>query len=225
MRNLGFRIEPASPETPPEVIDLLRGKSVSHLSDVMHRSRTTGAFRLYSKSSQPMCGPAFTVRVQVGDHLLLQKSLDLARRGDVIVVDAQGFLEVAMVGEIMTRYAASRGIAGFVIDGAIRDLDYVSGQTLHVYARGVTPAGPTRRGPGEVNPIIKVGGMLVAPGDVVCGDMDGLVSVPVESAVEVAKLADALAEKEKASLAAIEAGNLDRTWIDTALTDNGFRAD
>jgi RraA family protein len=201
-------------------VQALAGLAASNISDVMLRSRTTGALRPYALPSARLCGPAFTVRVAVGDHLMVQKALDLAQPGQVIVVDARGFLEAAMLGEIMTRYARSRGIAGFVIDGAIRDLDYITTQDLPVYARGATPGGPTRRGPGEINVPIQVGGMVVTPGDIICGDLDGLVSVPSGSAMQIAAQVENLKRKEQASLKAIEAGTLDRAWVDEVIRAN-----
>lgn len=220
--NIGFAIRPMPEQTHPDAVKTLTGLAVSQLSDVLHRSRTTGALRPYALPSARMCGPALTVRVAVGDHLLVQKALDLAQPGQVIVVDAHGYLEAAMIGEIMTRYARSRGVGGFVIDGAIRDLDYITSQDLPVYARGATPAGPTRRGPGEINVPVQVGGMVVEAGDIVCGDLDGLVSVPAHAAAAAAARVAGLRQKEEAALAAIKAGTFDRAWIDDALRDNGL---
>lgn len=220
----GFRIWAAPSAPPAAAVQALTGLAVSNISDVLQRSRTTGALRPYAQPTARLCGPALTVRVAVGDHLMVQKALDLAKPGDVIVVDAHGCLEAAMAGEVMTRYARSKGIAGLVIDGAIRDLDYISAHDFPVYARGVTPAGPTRRGPGEINLAVQVGGMVVAPGDLICGDLDGLVSVPPDAALQVAQQVHALVQKEQAALAAIEAGKLDRGWIDDALRANGFDA-
>ncbi|MBI1397967.1 MAG: RraA family protein [Betaproteobacteria bacterium] len=219
---LGFGIWESRRDDAGPAVRALTGLSVSHLSDVLHRSRTTGTLRPHALPSARLCGPALTVRVAVGDHLMVHKALDLARPGDVVVVDARGYVEAAMIGEIMTRYARSRGIAGFVIDGAIRDLDYITSQDMPVYARGATPAGPTRRGPGEINVTVQVGGMVVAPGDIVCGDPDGVVSVPADAAEAVAGQVAGLIARERAAIAAIEAGSLDRNWIDDALRANGL---
>lgn len=221
MTSLGFSIS-QSPAADAAAVRALTGLSVSQISDAMLRTRTTGALRPFSARTARLCGPALTVRVAVGDHLMLQKALDLAQPGHVIVVDAHGYLEAAMLGEIMTRYARTRRIGGFVIDGAVRDLDYLATQDLPIYARGATPGGPTRRGPGEINVTLQVGGMVVAPGDIVCGDLDGLVSVPPDAAEQVAKQVAELVRKEEVAIAAIEAGSFDRKWVDDALRANGF---
>ena len=216
----GFDIHPAPPATSEDAVQALRGLAVSNISDVLQRSRTTGALRPFALPTARLCGPALTVRLAVGDHLMFHKALDLAQPGQVIVVDAHGYVEAAMAGEIMSRYAISRGIAGFVIDGAIRDLDFIGSHDFPVYARGVTPRGPTRRGPGEIHLPVQVGGMVVAPGDIICGDLDGLVSVPPDAARAVAEQVHALQKKEAASIAAVAAGTLDRRWVDDALKAN-----
>lgn len=221
MTPLGFSIA-QSPSTAAQAVNALTGLSVSQISDVMQRTRTTGALRPFAARNARLCGPALTVRVAVGDHLMLQKALDLAQPGQVIVVDAHAYMEAAMLGEIMTRYARTRRIGGFVIDGAVRDLDYLATQDLPIYARGATPGGPTRRGPGEINVPLQVGGMVVAPGDIVCGDLDGLASVPPDAAEQVATQVAELMRKEQVAIAAIAAGTFDRKWVDDALRANGF---
>ena len=89
---------------------------------------------------------------------MVHKAIDLAAPGDVIVVDAGGMLEQAIIGEIMTSLAAKRGVAGFVIDGAIRDARSSPPRPFPVYARGVTHRGPYKNGPGEINVPVSIGG-------------------------------------------------------------------
>lgn len=216
----GFRIL-AAPAAPADLISELASQAVSHLSDSMGRAQTASALRPMHGSGTRLCGPALTVRTAPGDHLMVQKALDLARPGDVIVVDACGVLETAMIGELMTRYAASRGIAGFVIDGAIRDADDIAAREMPVYARGISPRGPARFGPGEINVAVAVAGMVVHPGDILCGDADGLVAVPVADAPAVLAAAQALKAKELLTLNAIAGGVLDRSWIDETLRARG----
>src|SRR3712207_9151236 len=92
----------------------------------------------------------------------------------VIVVDAGGELTNAIIGEIMTTLAQSRGVAGFVVDGAVRDADAIAASDFPVYARGVTHRGPYKDSPGEINVVVTVGGQTIAPGDIVVGDADGV---------------------------------------------------
>jgi RraA family protein len=168
-----------------------------------------------------MAGTAFTVKVPPGDNLLVHKAIDIAAPGDVIVVDAGGVLEQAIIGEIMSSWAAQRGLGGMVIDGAVRDAGALAQNAFPVYAKGVTPRGPYKNGPGEINCPVAIGGMAVMPGDIVIGDEDGVVCVPRADAEQILSLALAQAEKEDAILADIRRGTLDRGWVDETLRARG----
>jgi regulator of RNase E activity RraA len=220
---IGFRIQTMPERVPTALIEAFATQAVSHLSDSMSRTQTAAAaIRPMHSGAITLCGPAFTVRVPPGDHLMVQKALDLAEPGDVIVVDAGGFVEVAMIGDIMTTYAARRGIAGFLIDGAIRDAAEIAGRGLPVYARGITPRGPSRLGPGEIHAAVSVGGMVVHPGDIIVGDADGVVAVPRADADAVLAAARALHAKEEDTFRAITEGKLDRSWIDDTLRSRRY---
>jgi regulator of RNase E activity RraA len=176
-----------------------------------------GAMVPRHKSGHKLCGCAITVRTAPGDNLLVQKALDLARPGDVIVVDGGGYTGQALVGEIMATLAQKRKIAGFVVDGAVRDLDFIGVGILPVYSTGVSPRGPSRAGSGEINGPVTIAGMVVSAGDIIVADADGVVAVPRADALQVLQAARALCQKEAAMLAAISRGKLDRSWIDAAL--------
>ena len=113
---------------------------------------------------------------------MLHKALELAQPGDVIVVDAQGDLSNAITGEIMMTQAAMSGVAGVVVDGAIRDSEAMRDLDMPVYAAGVTPKGPYKDGPGEINVPVTCGGVVVNPGDIVVGDADGIVIISPQDA-------------------------------------------
>jgi regulator of RNase E activity RraA len=161
------------------------------------------------------------VRVAPGDNLMVHKAIDIAAPGDVIVVDAGGVVEQAIIGDIMTSHAAKRGVAGFVIDGAIRDADELRSRDFPVYARGVTHRGPYKNGPGEIGVPVSIGGMVVNPGDIIVGDGDGVVAVPLADAEAVLGAAREQKKKEDATLAAIAAGTIDRKWVDETLQAKG----
>ncbi len=129
-----------------------------------------------------LAGPAFTVKTRPGDNLLVHKALDMAAPGDVIVVDAGGDLTNSIIGELMSAYVASRGVAGLVINGSIRDSDSIGRSQFPVFAAGVTHRGPLRSGPGEIGCTIAIDGMVIEPGDLLLGDADGVVCVPYELA-------------------------------------------
>ena len=137
-----------------------------------------------------LCGPAVTVLTRPGDALFVQKAADVARAGDVIVCDAGGGLEAAVIGERIGFYMQSRGIAGFLVDGAVRDKPGLVDLGFPTFARGVTPRIYGSLGPGAINVPIQCGGIPVSPGDLILGDDDGVVVVPRDDAARVLALAD-----------------------------------
>jgi regulator of RNase E activity RraA len=164
-----------------------------------------------------MAGPALTVRTRPGDNLAVHKALDLACPGDVLIVDARSELVNAIVGELMVRYARSRGLAGIVVDGAIRDRAEISAGDLPVYARGVSHLGPYRTGPGEIHGPISLGGAPVHDGDVIVGDGDGVVIVPRARVEATVYAAEEIVVSESHQRRAIDAGCWDRTWVDASI--------
>jgi RraA family protein len=194
-----------------------------HLSDSMERLYAGGPRLRPMYKGATLAGPAFTVKTAPGDNLLVHKALDLARPGDVVVVDAGGFPDHAIIGELMAAHARQRGIAGLVIWGAIRDSAELGAGSYPVFACAVTHRGPYKNGPGEINVPIAMGGMPVAPGDLVVGDADGLVAIPLEQAERILASAKAILEKETAAMKQIQAGSVDRAWVDKALKEKGYR--
>jgi RraA family protein len=164
-----------------------------------------------------LAGPAVTVKSRPGDNLMLHKALDIADPGDVVVVDGGGDLTNALIGELMIAHAQFRGLAGIVVNGAVRDLGAIRAGSFPVFAAGVTHRGPYKDGPGEVNVPIAIAGMVIAPGDLVLGDDDGLVVVPFEETEAVYAAAAAKHEAETAQLARIRGGGQDRSWVDETL--------
>src|SRR5256714_1779211 len=151
------------------------GKMVTpHLSDSMERLYAGGHQLRPMHKEGKLYGPAFAVRTAAGDNLLVHKALDTAQKGDVIVVDAGGWLDNAIIGELMAARARQRGIARIVIWGAIRDSAELGAGSYPVYAAGVTHRGPYKNGPGEINVPIVIGGMPLNPGDIIVADADGL---------------------------------------------------
>ena len=166
-----------------------------------------------------MAGPALTVKAPPGDNLMLHKAISLAEPGDVIVVDAGGDLTNALMGEMMLMQITKRGVAGVVINGAIRDAGYIRGQKLPVFAAGVTHRGPYKNGPGEINVPVAIDGMVIAPGDLVLGDDDGVLCVPFDQVEAVFKAATAKYDAEQKQIANIQAGTHDASWVDKQLRE------
>ncbi len=148
-------------------------------------------------------GPAFTVLTAGGDNEYLHKAIAAAAPGDVIVVDGQAATHRALIGELMAGRAQAKGIAGIVIDGAIRDAHDIGALGMPVWARAETPAGPYRNGPGHLQRPISAGRVVVRPGDIIVGDDDGVVVVRLEELDEILLGAEAKFESETKIRAAI----------------------
>ena len=193
------------PAIDPAILDLFRSAATAVISDNL--SRLPGAVGLRPfHGGGVMVGRALTVRTVVGDNLLIHKALDLVQPGDVVVVDGGGDESRALVGEIMTTIAASRGAAGMVIDGAIRDVAAIARAGFPCFARSAIHRGPYKNGPGEVNVPVCVGSMVVNPGDVVVGDEDGVVAFSPKIAVSLAEKVRAQEQREADILKSIHDG-------------------
>jgi len=155
------------------------------LSDALGRLGTMGAAIKPVTPGRQMTGIAHTVRCFPGDYLTLLKALAEAREGEVLVVDGGGVQEAALLGKLMAVEARRKGIRGFVIDGAVRDLRGLEQVRIPVFARAVTPRVGTAEHLQETQVPIICGGAPVQPGDVVHGDEDGVVVIPAKRAREV----------------------------------------
>jgi regulator of RNase E activity RraA len=170
-----------------------------------------------------LLGPACTVKVYPGDNLMVHKSLDIAQPGDVVVVDASSSTMTAVLGDLVSTKARHRGIAGFVVDGLIRDLPAILALgDFPVFARGVTPLGPLHRGPGEVNYPISAGGIVVHPGDIVVGDLNGVVVVAQEIAADLLERLQSRAPAENAYAESVARGEFSNDWVDKSLEQSGL---
>lgn len=218
---IGFRIHKRARKVDARIVGQFREIPVANVSDSMSRITAGGPRLRPMHGSGVMAGPAFTVKTRPGDNLLVHKALDMADPGDVIVVDAGGDLTNAIIGEIMSTHARQRGIAGIVINGAIRDADSIRAGTFPVFAAGVTHRGPYKDGPGEINVAIAIDGMVIEPGDLVLGDGDGLLCVPFDLTQAVFAAASEKRKVEDRELRASGEGKLDRNWVDARLRQLG----
>jgi len=169
-----------------------------------------------------MAGHAVTVHCPPGDNLVIQKAIEMAAPGDVLVINAGGTVTQAPVGEIIVRNCIRKGVVGLVIDGAVRDSDMLPTLSIPVFAKGVTHRGCYKNGPGEINVVIACGGVVVRPGDVVVGDCDGIVIVPFEEAENLLPKARETLKKEQTLLEQIQQNTVDRSWVDAELREKGY---
>jgi len=210
-----LRKNPSAPQASKRIIAALRELPLAAISDNMHRNiGTIGLHPYHRPGEKTMAGTAVTVRSRGGDNLTYLRALEFCRPGDVLVIDGSGDLANAAVGGILSFYAAHIGLAGLVVDGAIRDVAEIRSRDFPVYARGVTHRGPYKDGPGEINVPISVGGMVVHPGDIVVGDQDGLLAIPPDDAQDLIEKARVVLANEAKTIQAMKEGRWDRSFID-----------
>jgi regulator of RNase E activity RraA len=143
-----------------------------------------------------LMGNAFTVWTRSGDNLAIHKALDMVAAGDVLVVNGSGDKSRALIGEMIGIKAKARGVAGFVLDGAARDIDALRELGMPVFARASTPAGPYKHGPYRLLEPIAVGGVCVSPGDAVLADSDGVAIVGRQALARTIEKATAIEAQE-----------------------------
>ena len=179
--------------------------STAVVSDCLNRFRVMDA-GIKALTGERLLGHAFTVETMVGDSSTIHRAIAQASAGTVLVINAGGYRDRAVWGEVLTAAAQSRRLAGAVIDAAVRDLEGIRARRFPLYARGISPGGPHKGWQGEVGGTIQCGGVPVSTGDLVFGDSDGVTVVPEDRLQEVLVAATARIRREREWIQRIEAG-------------------
>jgi 4-hydroxy-4-methyl-2-oxoglutarate aldolase len=205
-----FATSPAAPAGPHRVVSRIERPSADvvarfrkvvreFVTDAVGRSQWMDpAIKPVADRDWSLCGPAVTVKLEAVDHLMCIAALGVAQPGDVIVVAANGVTHTAVWGGGLTLSAKNLGAEGVVVDGAVLDSHMILERALPVFSRGRHPAHGTWKTPGSVNVPVSCGGVVVNPGDIVFGDLDGVVIVRREQALAVLEECE---EKSKILLA------------------------
>ncbi len=218
---IGFRIRTKIDRSAGKLVESMKKFETTDVSDLMNRMYTMHHGIKNLANDKPLVGPAVTVKLFPGDNLMLHKALDVTQPGDVVVVDTSGSDRNAVFGDLIANKALHRGIAGFVIDGLIRDLDGVKEIGLPVYARGVTSFGPLHRGPGELNYTITCGGVVVNPGDMISADNSGVVVVEKDFVQSAILKLTAHQARMKQYIRDVKRGDFSNDWVDRQLQADG----
>lgn len=206
----------------PDVVKKASRYAASILADVAGRRGALDGRIAPLTPTTRLAGTAFTVEVRAGDNLMIHAAMQLAKPGDVLVIDGKGDTTCALMGTIMMNACVQLGIAGVVIDAAVRDSEEIVEMGYPVYAVGTNPNGPTKFVPGRINHPVSVGGVTVHPGDLVIGDADGVTIIEREKAPFMLELAAKKVADEQARIAALKRGeDLKPAWVSKALQANG----
>lgn len=181
----------------PAIVNGFRGIPTGVVGDCMGRCNSMAADMKPAWPGATVVGPALTVRTFPADNLMIHKAVTLAKPGDVLLVNAGGYKDYAVFGDLLGLSCKVHHLAGIVIDGASRDADGMRAIEFPVFARAILPAGPFKDSPGAINVPVSCAGVVVQPGDIIVGDADGVVVVPQAHAADVLAKAQAAVVKEQ----------------------------
>jgi len=195
------------PRPTAEQVAALTGLPTGFAVDAMDgRGALDARIKPVDGDAQTFCGVAVTCHAGPADNLAVFGAVEAARKGDVIVAATDGYTETAVVGDLVLGMARNRGVMAFVTDGCVRDVPGIRAVGLPCFAAGVTPNSPARNGPGTVGMPVVIGGTAIGPGDIVLGDGDGVVIVPLSRIDAVIARLPAIREAEAALDAKVKAG-------------------
>lgn len=211
-------IRRAFDRTPSDLVKKAAQFQAAILADVNGRRGALHGAISPLHPTMKLCGTALTVDVRPGDNLMIHAALAIAQPGDVLVVDGKGDLSSALMGAIMMNQSKAIGLAGVVIDGAVRDYDDLCALGFPVFARGLNPNGPTKNIAGRLNWPVSLGGVSVNPGDLIVGDADGVVVIEREKVESILVAAAKKVADEAARIEGIRSGQqLRPSWLDGTL--------
>ncbi len=192
----------------PEAVKILGEMGVATVHEAQGR---TGLMKPYMRPIYPgarVAGPAVTVLCQSGDNLMIHAAVEVCQPGDVLVVTTESDSTDGMFGELLATSLVAHGVLGLIIDAGVRDVSEMTAMDFPVWSKAISAQGTVKSTAGSVNIPIVCAGAAVQPGDVVVGDMDGVVVVPRENAAEVAKASQARVAKEEKNRHSLRSGEL-----------------
>jgi 4-hydroxy-4-methyl-2-oxoglutarate aldolase len=192
----------------PDVIRRLGERGVATVHEAQGR---TGLLKPYIRPIYPgarVTGPAVTALCQPGDNLMIHAAVEVCQPGDVLVVALASEANEGMFGELLASSVRAHGVVGLVIDAGVRDVADLTAMKFPVWSKTIWAQGTAKEKAGTVNLEVTCAGAVVHPGDVIIGDLDGVVVVPRERASEVARLGDERVAKERRSRERLSSGEL-----------------
>jgi 4-hydroxy-4-methyl-2-oxoglutarate aldolase len=213
------------PRADASVIETLGKLGVATVHEAQGRS---GLLRPYMRPIYPtarVAGSAITILCQAGDNLMIHAAIELCRPGDVLVVTTTSESTDGMFGELLAVSARAHGVVGLLIDAGVRDVADLTTMDFPVWSKAISAQGTVKATAGSVNVPVVCAGAAIAPGDVIVGDVDGVVVVPRQAAADVARLGNERVAKEEKSRERLRKGELglDFYGLRAKLTELGVR--
>jgi RraA family protein len=220
---LGYRVFTKVERPPSELIGRFANIATPDLVDSMYKvGMVDGHIRPIYHPMVGFAGPAVTVSLPTGSYNVKAMALDIAQAGDVLVVAARGITHHALIGGNLVTGLKRRGLAGLVVDGAVRDVQDIQAVGFPVHACGLAINSGAKSDPGEINVPVAFGHCVIFPGDIVVADEEGIAIVPPAHAEEVLRRVKKLKERHASRQAALERGEFPGTDdIRKALEDAG----
>ncbi len=198
----------------PALVEAFRGAQTSHLADAMEgRGALDYRIKPMDPDNAAFVGPALTALSYPADVVGVFGALAEAQPGDVVVIANDGYTGTAVVGDIVAGMMKNKGIAAFVTDGLARDRAGIAAAGMPLFAAGIMPSSPAANGPGVVGAPVTVGGQHVRSGDIIVGDADGVVVVPLDRAAVVLDRLNAIRKAEATAIARVKSGDTDNQRI------------
>jgi 4-hydroxy-4-methyl-2-oxoglutarate aldolase len=190
----------------PDLIAMFREVEPATLGHVLHDGFMDYTLRCLVKGAK-VVGPAVTVKTAGADSTVVHKAMEIAQKGDIVVVDRCGDMRHACWGGVVTLAASLRGIAGGIVDGLATDGEEIEKVGFPLYCKGITALTTKLLGfGGEINTVIQCGGVAVKPGDLIVADSNGILVLDPEAAKPLGERALAMQEREKGLIARLEKG-------------------
>ncbi len=191
--------------------------TVASISDAMSKMKlkfqTFDSYLQARYTPIALSGPAFTVRAYPGATWAVEMAIERAKPGDVLVIDGESYRDSVLMGGLMSTRASQRGIAGAIVDGAVRDLDAIKSLQFPVYSTAVTPRNGTTDELGDWGTPVSCGNIVVNPGDFIVGDNDGIVCIPADLKSTILQAAHQIDKNEKRVEALLLCGHtLNESW-------------
>lgn len=205
MSSENIRVSASWTRPSPLLLEAFRSHSVANLGDAMDRLGIADGGITPIWAGAHVVGAALPVLTVAGDNRAVIDALDHIHPGDMLVINAFGYNGRAIMGDNLAQRFDVHGAVGAVVDGYVRDRSIIEELKFPVFARGLTPAGPFKNGPGSIGEAVAIGGVVVNPGDIVAADDDGIIFIPASRATEVLAEVAKIVELEASKDAEVEA--------------------